>query len=456
VAAAGGSATENVTASAGCAWTVGTVPAWITIASGSSGSGNGTVTFSVAANSGALRSASLTVSGQQFTISQLAPATLGGARFVPVTPCRIVDTRNAAATFGGPSIAAGTSRDFPIPSSPCGIPSNATAYALNVTVVPHGALGYLTVWPAGQTQPFVSTLNSADGRVKANAAIVPAGTGGSVSIYATNTTDVIIDINGYFVSSTGSGTMQFYPVTPCRVIDTRSAAGPLGAPIMGAGQTRNFPILSGACSIPSSATAYSFSITVAPVGPLGYLTTWATGSTQPVVSTLNALTGVVTANAALVPAGTGGSIAIYATNQTDVFVDINGYFAPVGGAGALSFYAATPCRVVDTRNANGAFGGPILSANTTRNFTISQSSCGIPSSAVAFSLNATVVPSAALTYMSLWPAGPALSPVGTLSAPDGAITGDAAIVSAGTQGAIGAFATDSTHLILDINGYFAP
>jgi hypothetical protein len=67
-----------------------------------------------------------------------------------------------------------------------------------VTVVPDGVLYYVTAWPAGSSQPLVSTLNSFDGSVVANAAIVPAGTNGAISIYVTNPTQVILDINGYF------------------------------------------------------------------------------------------------------------------------------------------------------------------------------------------------------------------------------------------------------------------
>jgi hypothetical protein len=65
-------------------------------------------------------------------------------------------------------------------------------------VVPDGLLSYLTAWPTGSAQPFVSTLNSFDGSVVANAAIVPAGTDGAISVYVTDRTHVIIDINGYF------------------------------------------------------------------------------------------------------------------------------------------------------------------------------------------------------------------------------------------------------------------
>lgn len=72
------------------------------------------------------------------------------------------------------------------------------AYSLNATVVPEVHLGYLSLWPSGQAQPFVSTLNAPDDAIVANAAIVPVGTGGAVSAYATERTHLIIDTNGYF------------------------------------------------------------------------------------------------------------------------------------------------------------------------------------------------------------------------------------------------------------------
>lgn len=123
-------------------------------------------------------------------------------KFVAVTPCRVMDTRAGSGfsgLFGAPSLTGAGSRDVPIPSSACGIPSSAQAYSLNVTVVPMQPLSFLTVWPAGVARPNASTLNSFDGRVVANAAIVPAGSSGAVSVYATDLTDVIIDINGYFL-----------------------------------------------------------------------------------------------------------------------------------------------------------------------------------------------------------------------------------------------------------------
>ena len=151
-------------------------------------------------------------SGNRGTVFSLSVTSPSPVQFFPVTPCRVVDTRNPDGTFGGPAIPANTFRNFPIPQGGCSIPASAIAYSLNVTVVPSGILGYLTIWPAGQTQPLVSTMNSLDGRIKANAAIVPAGgSSGAVSVYVTNTTNVVLDIDGYFAPSGGSS-LAFYPV----------------------------------------------------------------------------------------------------------------------------------------------------------------------------------------------------------------------------------------------------
>ena len=378
-------------------------------------------------------------------------------RFVPVTPCRVVDTRGAGGTFGGPTLTARSSRSFPIPSSGCGIPATAQAYSLNVTVVPPGPLSYLTLWPSGQPQPVVSTLNSFSGTVVANAAIVPAGTNGAVSVYVNDPSDVILDIDGYFDATGAANSSSFYAATPCRVADTRAATGEFGGPALVAHLERDFPIPSASCAIPATAKAYSLNVTAIPLTNfLGYLTTWPTGSAQPGVSTLNSWTGKVVANAALVPAGSNGSVSVFVTDPANVILDINGYFGQPGGAGELTFYPLAPCRVVDTRGAQGAFGGPEMEAQSTRSFALPAGSCSVPATAAAYSLNVTVVPDGPLPFLTAWPTGAGRPGVSTLNSFDGSVVANAAIVPAGTNGAVSIYVTDRTQVILDINGYFAP
>ena len=443
--AAGGSGTVAVTAPAGCSWTASSALAWVTLTAPAS--------ITVAPNTGTARSGTITVAGISVTIQQAAAAP--NARFVPVAPCRIADTRAPDGPFGGPVMAANSARSFAVPQSACAIPATALAYSLNVTVIPQGALPYLTLWPTDQDRPLVSTLNSFEGTVVANAAIVPAGTGGAVSVFVAGATDVILDIDGYFDTSAGPNAYSFYPAQPCRIADTRAAAGPFGAPGLPAGQSRDFPVPSSSCGLPSTATAYSLNVTVVPdpvVHYLGYLTTWPAGQPRPNSSTLNSWTGNVVANAAIVPAGAGGAISVFVSNPTDVILDANGYFAPPGGPGALSFYPVMPCRVADTRNS----AGPTMDAGTSRSFSIPASGCSIPTTAAAYSINVTVVPQEPLSYLTVWPAGSARPLVSTLNSPDASVVANAAIVPAGADGAISVFVTGRTDVVLDINGYFAP
>ncbi len=328
------------------------------------------------------------------------------------------------------------------------VPSTATAYSLNVTVVPHVGLGYLTIWPAGLAQPTISTMNSLDGRIKANAAIVPAGASGAISAFASNTTDLVLDIDGYFEPASGQ-TLQFYSLKPCRVLDTRKTDGDLGGPYLQSGQERDFPVLESNCQIPNTAKAYSMNFTAVPYNGelMGYLTVWAQGSSKPMVSTLNNLTATIVANAAIVPAGTGGGIAVYPSGNTQLVADIDGYFAPPG-QGGLSLYPAPPCRVIDTRKGNGSFSGDLT-------VDVVDSVCAPPATAQAYVLNATVVPIGSLGYLTLWPDTEGQPLASTLNAVDGAITSNMAIVP-NINGSTDAFASGPTQLILDISSYFAP
>ena len=386
---------------------------------------------------------------------EVAVSQSNALQFIPVVPCRVVDTRLPDGTFGGPPIQGGTYRTFPIPQGSCNIPSTAGAYSLNVTVVPPGSLRYLTVWPAGEPVPVTTTMNSPDGRVKSNAAIVPAGTNEAVSVYASDTTNVILDINGYF-PAVSSSTLAFYPLTPCRVADTRNPNGPLGGPYLQRGMERDFPVLLATqCNIPSSAVAYSFNVAVVPRmgNPLGYLTVWPTGQQQPLVALLTDLTGTIVSDAAIVPAGIGGEISVFPSNDTDLVLDINGFFA-APGSGGLSLYPTAPCRAFDSRNLFVLFHGllriPVLGAP--------GNSCSLPANAKTLVFNATVFPKSPLNYLTLWRDGQPQPLAWNLNAVDGAVTSNMAIVAArnGSVFTVDAYADGFTQLVLDISSYFAP
>src|SRR6202140_2575989 len=123
------------------------------------------------------------------------------SHFITMVPCRILDTRDPNGPFGGPIMSSGDTRSYNVPAGPCsGIPSNASAYSLNFSVTGTAAQGYLTAWPTGSTQPNAATMTwFAASQTLTTAAIVPAGTTSSISIFAGASTHIILDINGYFV-----------------------------------------------------------------------------------------------------------------------------------------------------------------------------------------------------------------------------------------------------------------
>jgi hypothetical protein len=403
---------------------------------------------------------------------------LNGLYFVPLQPCRVVDTRWPTGTFGGPFLAANQTRSFAIRYSSnidnsstgrypgaCGsaqIPSDAQvqAYSLNVTVVPRRTLSWLTVSPSNSSVDprSVSTLNSYDGRTKANAAIVPADTtdnNRAISVFGTDDTDVIVDINGYYVPGTSSS-LAFYPVAPCRAVDTRDATrvSGLGIPNLQAGETRTFSLQSSGCGLPNTAQAYALNFTAVPrTNRLGFLSVWPGGQSQPIVSTLNATTGTVTANAAIVPVGSSGQVSAYTTDPTDLIIDVSGYYAPPG-SGELALYNVTPCRAYDSRGSN-LQAPPLGTGSGSQNAAGGGCSGRIATTAQSIVMNSTVIPAASLSFLTLWAQGAPQPLQSTLNAYDASVTSNLAVVPA-TSGNVAYFVTAPTGLIYDVFGYFAP
>jgi hypothetical protein len=163
--------------------------------------------------------------------------------------------------------------------------------------------------------------------------------------------------------------LVFVAMPPCRIVDTRASSGFTGAcgpPSLVANAIRTFPILSNTtCPIPAIAQAYSFEISVVPPGPLAYITAFPTGEPSPVAAiAVESPLGYLVSNTGIIPGGTNGSVDVYATNATDLVIDINGYYAAIGdingnttlGVGALQNNIG-----VD----NTATGNDALQSNTT-------------------------------------------------------------------------------------------
>ena len=119
--------------------------------------------------------------------------------FYTVTPCRVFDSRDPG--LGGPTPFAGGSQNAVTVAGHCGIPTEALAVSLNVTVTAPTAQGHLRLFPGGAALPLVSTINYVAGQTRANNAVTPLGAAGALAVYvgqSSGSVHVIIDVNGYF------------------------------------------------------------------------------------------------------------------------------------------------------------------------------------------------------------------------------------------------------------------
>jgi hypothetical protein len=126
--------------------------------------------------------------------------------------------------------------------------------------------------------------------------------------------------------------LEFYTVAPCRMVDTRNAAGPLGGPILTSGQARNFPLLSAACGVPATAKALSINATAVTPSAAGSLVIYPGDAATPLTSNLNFNAGTVRANNAIVGLSRNGDGSVTVLpglgsgNQVHFIIDVNGYF----------------------------------------------------------------------------------------------------------------------------------
>ena len=162
------------------------------------------------------------------------------------------------------------------------VPDSATAVALNITAFQPSGPGFVTVWPCGSDRPETSNLNYGGGQVIANNVLAPIDNDGTICLYSHVTTDVIVDVSGWFTAEAGAvaaGT-GVVGVTPKRVVDTRLGLGwpgrvaennPIVINVAGLTATRPDGTL---VTAPSDVLAVSLNVTATgPSGP-GFLTAW--------------------------------------------------------------------------------------------------------------------------------------------------------------------------------------
>ncbi len=281
-------------------------------------------------------------------------------RFTPLaSPARLLDTRCATSAKPSycnkenlPSVNASIPAPGPTTSISItvtgirDIPLSATAVSLVVTAAGPSSSGYLTTWDDSgscTSPPISSNVNFVKVSSSAGSVIVATGGTGKICIYNSSSTptNVVVDITGWFSQSGDT----FSPTSPVRICDTRSVSQIGGSVDVASGvsgqcensgttldptSTTTDPLVvqvTGIAGIPLTATAVVANITVVSTSGGGYLTAWATGSTQPTTSNINWGKGSIVANMVVSALDSSGQMDIYTSGTANVIVDVMGWYS---------------------------------------------------------------------------------------------------------------------------------
>lgn len=393
-------------------------------------------------------------------------ASLPSGPFVPVTPTRILDTRDGTGGFSTP-IPANSGIDVQITGAGPVPTSTVAAAVLNVTATEPQQGGYLTVFPKGVAQPLASNLNFSAGQTVPNQVEVALGDQGKVRIFngSSGTVEVIADVQGY-VSTTTSGTEGlFKPLPPDRILDTRDGTGGFSLPIP-ANSSINVQV-TGEGGVPTSTVdAVIMNATVTQPEGNGFLTIFPTGETQPVVSNVNFVGGQTVPNRLHVPVGTSGEVTIFngSPGTVHVIADVNGWFTDGSDAGATGglFKGVTPSRIADTRLLTGApyswqtlMGGDTLLVKVAAQGGVPAMGDSTPPSAVV--LNVTIVQPSHPGFLTVFPSNVAQPTISDLNWVPGDVRPNLVVVKLAPDGTIKLFNGSSGYLdvVVDVVGWYS-
>ncbi|MHB8263301.1 MAG: IPT/TIG domain-containing protein [Acidimicrobiales bacterium] len=403
-----------------------------------------------------------------------------GGSYAPLSPVRIVDTR--CGTTSPPGFCANehlpsqnSSLKTLTPNTPvtvsvggiAGIPLTATAVAVNVTAVNPAGNGYISVYPAGGTVPSTSNLNFQKGATRANLVEVGLSSGGQIDVVSDTTTDVLIDVAGYYSSSSGT-TYSALP-SPVRIVDTR--CGTTSPPGFCANEhlpsqnsslktlTPNTPVtvsVGGIAGIPLTATAAVVNLTAIDPHGGGYLSAYPAGETIPLISNVNFEAGTNVANRGVVMLSSSGEISLVSNTSVDVAVDVNGYLSSSGG----STYTpeALPIRICDTRSSSldvncspvGSIGaGGSIAVNA-------ESNTNVPSTATAVVVNVTAIAPTKNTFLTVYPTGTAKPSTSDINVPVSVVVPNLVIATLSSAGTFTIYNNSGTaNVAVDVLGWYS-
>ena len=378
------------------------------------------------------------------------PATPPAARaFSAVEPFRALDTRpHQSGVLDVPKSKVGNNDVLDVTLTGLGgVPSSGVAaVSMNVTVVDSVAAGFVTAYPCGDVPP-TSSVNFAAGQIVANSVIAAVSDAGHVCFFSNAPTDIVVDVNGWYPSGSG-----FTSVSPVRAVDTRLGDTRLGDTRVGSGTVLDVPLAGTSGPMPGTVVAVSMNVTVDGPSTAGFLTVYPCGAV-PDSSSVNFVAGRTVANAVITPVSSAGDVCIYSSADTDVIVDVNGWFEP-----GASFNPVAPARTFDTRPGHGGAldvakrkvdGGSVLDVLVDGLF--GQSVAG---HVAAVSMNVTVDGAQDAGYVAVFPCG-SMPEVSSVNFVSGQTVANAVIAPVSASGHVCFYSSVPADVVVDVNGWFS-
>lgn len=374
-------------------------------------------------------------------ITQATEAAEGPGRLHPLTPARLLDTRQT-----GGAVGADTDRKLRV-TGVGGVPSTGvSAVVLNVTVTGPTQRGDLQVYPVGQRPPVRSSnLNWSTGQTVAVQVQSGVGDDGGIAFSVSHGhAHVVVDVFGWYGDGTDTTSASGYSaLAPARVLDTRTDDAPVVA-----GTSRTVP-LAGRAGVPTGATAVMLNATMLATPAAADLQLYPTGQRpERRTSNLNVVRDETRANAVVVPLGNDGSVDLAVSNDSaHVVLDVLGYYSPDSAA---RFLALSPTRILDTRETRSP-----VEHGSDRVVPVAGRAA-VPLNAEAAVLSVTATGASAPLDVQVYPPGNRPERrTSTLNLRPGMAVPNLAAARLGTGGAVAlAVSPGRTDVVLDVLGYF--
>jgi hypothetical protein len=306
------------------------------------------------------------------------------------------------------------------------VPGDATAVSLNVTVTNPRAPGFLTVYPCDEERPLASNVNFRSDHTVAGAAIVPVGADGTICVFTSSDTHLIVDVMGSF-----AGHDSYIRAGPTRLTDTRELGD--------AGLVAHDPLR---VQVPDAVQSAAVILNVTAIGGSspGFVTVYRCGDPIPGTSNVNFPAGGIVPNLVVAQPDASGGVCLYANKPTHLVVDL------FGGLALSAVALHSPVRAVDTRSGAAMPGsGTVVTAATGAQ----SSALANPSGVLA---NLTTTQPAGSGFLTAFSCGQPRPPTSNLNFVAQQTVANFVTVTPNASGDICVFTNSSAQVIVDVAG----